>query len=158
MSGQKGKTFEEQISLTNLELPEFDGERLRRIMKESDEEKKRLQEQYGDGWWDVWKKIKGIDKDYDVWTKKINTMIYHGRTYHSGTTCPQAYHLTKQRWEDRMHDLYGLAHGSFVTNCPGGYPNAAELLLEDALRTGKWKELPDELQQEYHERAKGKDS
>lgn len=154
MSEQKGKTFEEQISLTNLELPELDNERLQRIIKESDEEKKRLQEQYGEGWFAVWKRLKGIDRDYDTWMKKINTMIYYGKTYHSGTTCSQAYYLTKQKWENRMHDLYGFLPGSFVTNCPGGYPNAAKLLLEDALRTGKWKELPDELQLEYHKKVK----
>lgn len=153
MPDQKGKTFEEQISLTNLELPEFDGERLRRIMRESDEEKKRLQEQYGDGWWDAWKKIKGIDKDYSVTMKKINTLIYQGRRFYSGSCSPGVYPIMMNAWKKRMEEFYGPDYESFPRRCPGGYPNAAELLLNDALKTGKWKELPNDLQEEYHRRV-----
>lgn len=35
-----------------------------------------------------------------------------------------------------------------------GDPAAVEMLITDALRTGEWRELPDELHVEYHVRKK----
>ena len=49
-----------------------------------------------------------------------------------------------------MRTLYGDDRYAW----PNYDPQAGELLLRDALRTGKWKELPDELQDEYHHRSR----
>ena len=48
----------------------------------------------------------------------------------------------------RTHELYGDKYDELIHH-ERGDSRVAKLLLDDALRTGKWKELPDELQKEY---------
>ena len=54
--------------------------------------------------------------------------------------------------ETRCHELYEDKYDELNTHGPRD-DRVAELLLDDAVRTGKWKELPTELQARYHERV-----
>ena len=51
-----------------------------------------------------------------------------------------------------MQELYGDDYDE-LRSYKNADPRVVELLLDDAVRTGKWKELPDELQPEYHKRV-----
>lgn len=79
-------------------------------------------------------------------TKYVNRVIYcGGGPGFTGT--PEAVVLLRGIWVSRMRTLYGDDWYTW----PHYDPQVGELLL----RTGKWEELPDELQDEYHRRAGG---
>lgn len=94
-----------------------------------------------------------VDKGYDRLMKLANVAIYQGRApCFTGT--PEYVELMHAKWEARMRELYGDGFDDLRLHGPCD-SRVGELLLADALRTGKWKELPDELQGEYHRRAGG---
>lgn len=53
---------------------------------------------------------------------------------------------------DRMLEIYGDQYDELLVH-EYGDPRAVELLLNDAIKTGRWKELPDCLQDKYHKRT-----
>lgn len=57
-----------------------------------------------------------------------------------------------KKQEDRQRELYGDRYDELVQHKYGD-SRVVELLLQDAIRTGKWKELPDELWDEYKKRV-----
>ncbi len=83
------------------------------------------------------------DGTYDFEMKIINTdIIWYGGPildFHR-----KAY--------QRMHELYGDQYDALIQHREKD-PRVTELLIVDAIKTGKWKELPDELQVEYHKRV-----
>ena len=60
----------------------------------------------------------------------------------------------RERFLERMHELYGDEFDELRHHMDAD-SRVIELLIQDAIRTGKWKELPDELQDEYHKRVGG---
>ena len=94
----------------------------------------------------------GFLPDYDSRAKYANECIYAGSwpSYTDGAG-PVGY---KEQFERRLRDLYGsrydeLKHHEYAD------PRVADILIEDAIRTGRWKELPDDLQPDYHARVGG---
>ena len=90
----------------------------------------------------------GFDNFY--W-ESINRAIYTGRKPGWYMGSGPSYDQICKDWEVRMHKLYGnryaeLREHSFKDE------SVKKLLLEDAMKTGKWKQLPKELWLEYHER------
>ena len=62
--------------------------------------------------------------------------------------------------EKRARELLGNDYDRLFMKPPQTIPwepiaEVGELLIEDAIKTGKWKELPNELQDEYHRRVGG---
>lgn len=113
-------------------------------MKKKEEYKKK----YGDGWWEVYKRDCGYyhDGSYDRNMKFVNSCIYHGSCPDS--TDPIDLMELRRMWRERMHVLYGGAYDELERH-KNADPRVVELLLQDAIKTGKWKELPNELQAEY---------
>ncbi len=94
--------------------------------------------------------------DYDVDMKYINCDIYNSHLACWMGTC----FAKMQRLQmDRMMSLIGLPDRKACMEWLGEHSErdatVGELLVSEALVTGKWKELPDELQDEYHARKKG---
>lgn len=117
------------------------------VRKEQDEYERK----YGDDWWSIWLKDKGFVQDYDTCMKEANEAIYYGNV-------PQLIPSVKthgiseysRKIRARLDEIY--REGEPKWHAPGE-KWVVERLLDDALKTGKWKELPDCLQEEYHRRA-----
>lgn len=139
---------DENIDLSGLEdlcTVEVDMDEIRR---EGEQEKASYKAKYGDDWYKHW--VASICIDYDADMKCANEGIYFGEVpFVMGTG--DHVKLSRKRISDRMHALYGDRYEELRHHEPGA-SWAVELLLNDALKTGKWKELPDCLQDEYHKR------
>lgn len=94
-----------------------------------------------------------VERDYDIDAKRINTMLYRW-TSPCVSGSPEFVSRFLGRYMVRQRELYGDRYGELVRG-GGSTPELAGPLLRDAVRTGKWKELPDELQDEYRRLAGG---
>ena len=111
--------------------------------------KAEFKEKYGDAWWPYYTDWLCGSPDYDQMTKLLNEQLYRGTRYSlMGTGVIEAYKQMRQH----MMDVYGDAWERLSTHDHAD-PEAIELLLKWAERTGRWKELPDCLQDEYHRRV-----
>lgn len=88
--------------------------------------------------------------DYDVDLKDVNEAVYCGSTPWSSNRKMLLDFM--KRYEARMHELYGDRYNELKHHSRGD-SRVVEILLQDALKTGKWKELPDELHEEYKKLA-----
>lgn len=99
--------------------------------------------------------IKALRRDYSSGMKRVNQCIYDGCVYSD-----LGLGLMKMRRMqfDRMMSLFDLncdaACFEWLASHNKGDADVVDALVADALRTGKWKELPDVLQPVYHERKK----
>lgn len=116
------------------------------------EQRAFYQRKYGDNWRQRWLEDCGVPVDYDGDMKFINTSIYYGICASRSSTNSDTIRLFDEKQTARWHELYGDCYDELLRH-KAGDPRVVELLLQDALRTGKWKELPDELQDEYRRRA-----
>lgn len=114
-------------------------------------------EKYGDDWERHYMELLCPPLDYDVDMLAINEAAYYGRrVIMTGT--PTAYVQMERKQEKRFREIYGDGYGDgwseavFHAPCD---PVIGEWLLSDAIRTGKWKELPRELRDEYARRTGG---
>lgn len=90
---------------------------------------------------------------YDMDLKIVNECIYNGSLYSALGT---GWLGTRKRQLERIKALFGLPDDEacvewFKTHGRGA-PDTVEKLIDDALLTGLWEELPDELQPMYHQR------
>lgn len=155
------KASPEEMSLKNFPLPIPEGEEFDSLMaevdaemdaerKEREEFRKKYEPIYGDEWFHEFYKQRGEGpKDYNEDMKLVNTWIYMGWMSLFVTGTPEYRSELKDIFHRREHDLYGDMYGK-LNGHTGKSKQAGRLLVQDAIRTGKWKELPDELQVEYH--------
>lgn len=81
----------------------------------------------------------------------INEVIYEGGTVQIMGRFRHSQKTYNEMLELRMHELYGVRYDELRRHSEGDR-RVCELLLEEAMRTGQWKVLPEVLWQEYHER------
>ena len=97
--------------------------------------------------------IAAMDPGYDTELKTINEEIYNGSLY---TALGTGWLRIRNAQLERLKFLFGLpdikACVEWFKTHDRGAPDTVEKLVSDALSTGKWKELPDELQSVYRER------
>lgn len=127
-------------------------EDMQKIVQKQRAEQAVFKEKYGDDWFRHWVDATSYHPptDYDEFAKRINTMIYECRIDFCGS--PEFLVMARKRYMARLNELYG----GVLSNIPVHMPRdtyVTELLLNDAMKTGKWKELPDCLQDEYHRRV-----
>lgn len=145
---------ESDLDLGGLTMPEFDWEQIEKNQIRRDAEQAEYKEKYGDNWFKKWWDDKNPEPDYDDLMKSINECIYYGVIMTITGTDNQV-DADQRRVFERMHDVYGDQYDELEMHAYGD-PRAVELLLQDAIKTGKWKELPDCLQDEYHKRIQNK--
>lgn len=85
--------------------------------------------------------------DYDIAVKQANVGIYNGMLPMVTGLGPMRRNV-RRLYIKRTHELYGDKYDELIRH-ERGDSRVVKLLLDDALQTGKWKELPDELQEEY---------
>ena len=138
------------LDLFDLELPDImmSKEELAESRQRFDEAEKRLRPEYGNDWFTAWQTE--LDPDYPYYHKRmINEHIY------SGTPLLSLSMELVNEWHIRMQELYGNEYKRLYFHREGD-PEVVELLLQDALKTGKWQELPKCLHDEYKKRAFGR--
>lgn len=142
--------FLKKLDLSGLTEPEFDPEEIRRTNEAIEKEQAEYQKKYGDDWFQKWWSDKCPEPDYDTDMETVNAAVYFG--YFEGGYNKRSLRL-QPKYERRMHELYGADYDRLEHHAKGD-PEVVELLLQDMLKTGKWKEFPECLYPEYCKRAK----
>lgn len=137
--------FTGDLDLGGLTRHLADAETIRKIVKETDMEVAEYKAKYGKDWFVHYFKDTSGMVDYDEDMKDINFIIW----YDAPILTPGKFRLDVDR---RMHELYGDQYDTLRHHKPKD-SRVGELLIADAIKTGKWEELPDELQPEYHARV-----
>lgn len=142
-----------ELSLSRLARFSMDAVEIQAIRKRNAAVREAYKKKYGDSWRKIYNQDKGrlVDNSYDIDMKFVNSCIYHG----SRPGISDDGEMLKRvliMWQSRMQELYGSDYDELRYH-RNADPRVVELLLDDAMRTGKWKELPDELQPECHKRA-----
>lgn len=150
---KREQEFVDSLSLKDLDLPDSDVKpyRLREEFEKCSEEQEQFRKFYGKDWFRKWCEYVHLNPDYDVHLKLVNSAIYYGSEIRMCTADLSAIMEIRNLLESRRHELYGSDYER-LRHHEKGDPEVVELLLADAIKTGKWKELPDCLQEEYHKR------
>ena len=94
--------------------------------------------------------------EYDYRMKEAHSFMYRGLPAYMALTGTDVGYIQKTQ-DDEMMRLLGLPDKNacfmYFTEHGPADPEVVEALLNDALTSGKWKELPDALQDEYHKRV-----
>lgn len=94
-----------------------------------------------------------FDGTYDYEMKQINSCIFHGAgPLHFDFTGDEGRKYVCNwmiKWNARLMELFG-DNSSRVIYHKANDEKVNQLLLDNAVKTGKWKELPDALQKQYH--------
>lgn len=135
------------LELSGLSAPEVDFSDVKEYLGQMDELFEECVGKYGvDEGSSIFVKELFGDRlaDYDCDLKTVNCAIYDGCMPLVTASGNRVKHLAKL-YEQRMRELYGDDYDDLVNHARGD-KRVVRLLLDDAVRTGKWKELPDELQ------------
>lgn len=138
------------LELSGLSAPEVDFSDVKEYLGQMDELFEECVGKYGaDEGSSIFVKELFGDRlaDYDCDSKTVNCAIYDGCMPLVTASGNRVKHLAKL-YEQRMRELYGDDYDDLVDHARGD-KRVVQLLLDDAVRTGKWKELPDELQGMY---------
>lgn len=103
--------------------------------------------------WRTYDEIVADMPKYDMELKTVNEAIYNGTLYSALGT---GWMKTRKAELERIKHLFGLpddkACVEWLRMHDRGAADTVEALVSDALLTGKWEELPDEIQSLYHQR------
>lgn len=134
--------------MNNLTMDDIDFSRLPEISAEFDRMEQECKEKYGDKWRDYYEQITDPDYGVDLDERMVNRAIYEGhRLCLMGH--PARIMELENKYQEKMKRLFGLWHKQYVNHVPND-PKVNKALIKDALKSGKWKELPKSLQEEYH--------
>ena len=100
--------------------------------------------------------VRDAEPDYDFYVHEAHGFMYRGLPAHMALTGIDVGRIQKVQ-DDEMMRLLGLPDRKacrlyFMEHGPAD-PEIVSALLEDALSSGRWQELPDALQAEYHKRV-----
>lgn len=135
------------LSLSNMTAPEFDINETRKTMEDGERIRQQYRDRYGEDWFQHYV-ADTTKEDYDSIGKMVNEHIYHG-TIPTPRYQPGSKSLILERFWERAETIYGNRNIESAMH-EDNDPEIANWLVTDAMRTGKWKELPDGLQNEYH--------
>lgn len=142
---------EGSLNLGQLTEFQFAPGTIKAVCAETEREKAEFKAKYGADWKKKWMHHVCHQHDYDDRLKAFNMFIYQSGVMHvlgNGAAPRQIMTAFEQRCREVYGDEYEVLKRHDYAD-----PRVVELLLQDALRTGKWKALPDELQEEYHRRV-----
>lgn len=129
--------------LKGLTTYSFDGDDLQSSLARVRAEKDAYRNRYGSEWRKRYDIDKGHHVDYDWQLRVLNEGLYHGSMpMVSGTSefAARVHYL----YHEREREVYGSMYDELVGHAYGD-ERVARLLVEDSVKTGRWKELPEEL-------------
>ena len=142
---------EHPLSLKNLTRFDFSREKMAAFNAAWAAREQAYKDKYGDKWQEQ------MDADYERdrcirWRRWVNGRIYtigQLRIFPTDRFSPEK----EAYFEQRLHEVYGDQYDALISHRIRKDPRVAELLIQDAIRTGEWELLPDELHPAYHERV-----
>ena len=160
MFGKKKKpqNFNDSLSLSQLDIfPKGFGsiEEARERVRLDELEQEEYKNKYGDKWIEQYDKDHGFvrvrDVNCDEVLLKLNDAIFNG--YYPKMSGISEYACrVRSEFGPRLNVIYDDRYNELCCHAPND-PRVNELLLKDALKTGKWRELPECLCEEYHRLA-----
>lgn len=142
---------EKDLNLDGLTMDNIDFSGVREALKKDKQMEKEYQDKYGDDWWEHYLSDTNPYHNIDLDEKSINEAI-HGGYRLCITAHPAVIKRLDDKYWEKMRRLFGRFYKRYVEHEPNN-PKVNKALVKDALKSGKWKELPEELQEEYHRLA-----
>lgn len=136
----------EQLKLSGLSMPNIDFSGARERLAHLDQLAEECKEKYGDDWKEHYLSLTDPDYGLDGYEKIINKTIYEGNVFSSDN------HILNSRFIEKVERLFGKNWKKQILDRKHD-PYIGSKLIEDAMCTGMWKELPPELYEEYHRQA-----
>ena len=150
-NGKENIMSENLMSLNRLTMDDIDFSDARETLEKMKQTEKEYQIKYGDEWWEHYLADTNPSYGMDLDEESINKAIYNGyRLCISGH--PVTVAKLEMKYQQKMKRLFGPFYKRYIRHEPDD-PKVNKVLLKDALRSGKWKELPKKLQAEYHKMA-----
>lgn len=138
------------VSLDKITLFPFDTAKMDAFAVQLAAKEQDYKDKYGDQW--QAKYLDDAARKYQTSRNKyINGLIYYiGKLTVSfvDDTTPEE----RAMFDQRLHAVYGEQYDELIENRTAWDPRVGELLIQEAIQTGTWEELPDQLQAEYHKR------
>ena len=141
----------EGLSLRDLDLPIGRMFNIERLLEQSpwlENVKNEYEKEYGEDWYAAYTRDRTWNEGRDDVLTEMNQRIRWGMACGVHLTMP----VCQEEFPARERAVYGGRYEELHEHL---FPceEVDELLIQDALRTGKWRELPGDLQVRYHERA-----
>lgn len=139
------------LNLNNLTMDDIDFSSAREGIEQIKKKRKEYQEKYGDDWLEHYMADNPVYSNTDFCEESINRAIYGG--YEPCVSGALQFRV-KVEYPAKMKRLFGPFYKRYIHHEPNN-PVVNKALIKDALKSGKWRELPKELQDEYHRMAGG---
>lgn len=147
----QAQTPKNPYDLNQLTERDIDFSMAPKIMAELDKLEEECKQKYGDDWFEHFVELTDPNYGIDMIEQSANEHIYEG--YWPGWSGdPGAVIPYLDGYINKMKRLFGPEWENHIKHQPDD-PEVNELLIKDTLKTGKWKELPECLQEEYQRRA-----
>lgn len=139
------------LDLNRLTMDDIDFSKVHEISKNLECIEAECKEKYGDDWFEHYFLITNPRCNIDSVEEVVNRAIYDGcELVISGS--PTAVREAEMRYKEKMKRIFGIFYKQYMHHKPND-PKINRALLNDAIISGKWRELPNELQEEYHKLA-----
>lgn len=135
----------EQLKLSGLSMPNIDFSD-NSFLNHLEQVEKECKEKYGNDWKEHFLSATNPNHGLDVYEKIIYKTIYNGTVFSSDNW------TLNNRFLKKVEKLFGKDWKKQILGKKND-PYIIDKLIEDAIETGKWKELPKELHEEYHRRV-----
>lgn len=139
------------LDLNQLTMEDIDFSGVREELEQAKQMEKEYQKKYGDSWWEHYVADTNPDHGIDLDEQSINRAIFEGHRLCMSGHPTIIIEIENKYWE-KMKRLFGPFYKRYISH-EHNNPKVNKALLKDALKSGKWKELPKELQEEYHKMA-----
>lgn len=140
------------LDLSQLTEDDIDFEtELPKVTARLDTIEKECKEKYGDDWWEYYVRATIPDIDKDFYEEIAYDAIYRG-TEPTLICSPEIIYNAHKHYQKKMKEIFGKSW-RFHIHHKKNDPKVNKMLIKDALKIGKWRELPKELQEEYHKQA-----
>lgn len=143
------------MSLKNLAVFDFSEEKLAAHGARVEAEIQAYKAKYGEDWEEYWSmdnaRKREIKQAADM-KLFMNCRMYDYGQLRAGR-CERLPEPFYARFDRRAHEVYGDRYDELCGNPVPRNPIVAELLIQDALRTGDRDALPEELRDEYDKRT-----
>lgn len=139
------------FDLNQLTMEDIDFSGAKDIMENIRQRKKEYQEKYGEDWWKHYVEDNECYSSLDPYEQIVNDAIFNGHLVcvSGGPYTVGQIHI---RYQEKMKRLFGPFYRKYVRHEPND-PKINRALLKDAIKSGKWRELPKELHDTYHKMA-----
>lgn len=137
------------LDLNQLTIEDVDFSSVKEGMAEAKQKEKEYETTYSDDWIAHYMADSDCYCHVDSDEQIINRAIFEG---HRPVVVGQHAGIIERKYWEKMHRIFGPFYKHYV-NHEQNNPKANKALIKDATKSGKWKELPESLQEQYHRMA-----